>query len=112
MAMSKYFEKCPPFPSDVPVVPLPTISLRELENSSEEATEKLFQACQEWGFFFLDLQGSEKGASLLKDGENMFDLTVDTYALDQKTLDNYAYNPPHDLTGYVAQPDLRKVHIS
>lgn len=100
MPTAKYFDKCPPFPSNVPVVPLPTVSLYDLENNSGYEMEKLFQACREWGFFFLDLKDSERGRALLADGEKMFDLTEETYALDKSILDNYAYNPPHDLTGY------------
>lgn len=60
----------------------------------------MFEACQEWGFFLLDLSDSNEGRVLLRDAEKMFDLNIDTFALDQSTLDSYAYNPPHDLTGY------------
>lgn len=82
------------------MIPLPTISLRELEHNGGDETDKLFRACREWGFFFLDLKDSERGRVLSADGEKMFDLTEETYALDKSILDNYAYNPPHDLTGY------------
>lgn len=99
MPTKKYFDKYPPFPSDVPLVPLPRISFQGLENGKSEETERLFEASKEWGFFLLDLQGSKRGESFIQDGEQMFDLTEATFALDQSILNAHAYNPPTDLTG-------------
>jgi hypothetical protein len=99
MPTSKYFAQVPPFPSDVHIVPLPKVSLQNLENQSVEESQLLFEACQNWGFFLLDLQQSEMGEELLGVAEKMFDLTTETFNLDQSVLDSYAYKPPHDLTG-------------
>ncbi|BAE65987.1 unnamed protein product [Aspergillus oryzae RIB40] len=99
MPTTRYFDQCPPFPSDLHIVPLPKVSLEGLQNGSEHESQLLFQACQEWGFFSLDLRQSDKGNELLGDAERMFDLTRETFDLDQSVLDNYAYTPPHDLTG-------------
>ncbi|KAJ6084544.1 hypothetical protein N7486_011344 [Penicillium sp. IBT 16267x] len=41
-----------------------------------------------------------KGNELLGNAEQMFDLTNETYNLDQSVLNSYAYKPPHELTGY------------
>ncbi|KAJ5935759.1 hypothetical protein N7466_005306 [Penicillium verhagenii] len=105
MPTAKYFDHCPPFPSGVHVVPLPKISFKGLQNGNEKEIQTLFQACQEWGFFMLDLQQSEKGKELLGDAEKMFELTQETYSLDQSVLDSHAYKPPYDLTGYA---DIRE----
>lgn len=99
MPTTRYFDQCPPFPSNLHIVPLPKVSLEGLQNGSEHESQLLFQACQEWGFFSLDLRQSDKGNELLGDAEQMFDLTRETFDLDQSVLDNYAYKPPHDLTG-------------
>ncbi|KAJ1714621.1 hypothetical protein NYO67_3270 [Aspergillus flavus] len=99
MPTTRYFDQCPPFPSDLHIVPLPKVSLEGLQNGSEHESQLLFQVCQEWGFFSLDLRQSDKGNELLGDAEQMFDLTRETFDLDQSVLDNYAYTPPHDLTG-------------
>jgi isopenicillin N synthase-like dioxygenase len=100
MPTIKYFNQCPLFPSEVPTVPLPKVSLEELQNGSEKEGQLLFQACQEWGFFLLNLERTSQGSELLENAEKMFDLTNETYNLDQSVLDSYAYKPPHDLTGY------------
>ncbi|KAJ5532013.1 hypothetical protein N7494_008565 [Penicillium frequentans] len=107
MPTSKYFDQCPPFPSGVHTVPLPKVSFEELQNGSEKESQLLFQACQEWGFFLLNLQPSSKGNELLKHAEQMFDLTNETYNLEQSVLDSYAYKPPHDLTGYKRKGQLK-----
>lgn len=99
MPTTKYFDQYSPFPCDVPCVPLPKISFEGLQNQSEEESRLLFQACQEWGFFSLDLRSSKQGIELLDNAECMFDLTKETFNLDQSVLDSYAYKPPTDLTG-------------
>jgi hypothetical protein len=100
MPTKKYFDQCPPFSSDVQVVPLPKLSFKELQKGSQKECRHLFEACRAWGFFLLDLQGSKDGTELLGDAEQMFDLTKETFNLDQSVLNNYAYKPPQDLTGY------------
>ncbi|KAJ5810616.1 oxidoreductase 2OG-Fe(II) oxygenase family [Penicillium pulvis] len=107
MPTVKYFDQCPPFPSGVRTVPLPKVSFEELQNGSEKESQLLFQACQEWGFFLLNLQPSRKGNELLGNAEQMFDLTNETYDLDQSVLDSYAYKPPHDLMGYKRMGQLK-----
>ncbi|KAJ5611874.1 hypothetical protein N7528_008979 [Penicillium herquei] len=99
MPTAKYFSQVPPFPSDRHLVALPKVSLQKLHNTAAEESQLLFEACQNWGFFLLDLQDSEKGKELLGLAEKMFDLANKTFDLDQSVLDSYAYKPPHDLTG-------------
>ncbi|GAQ45164.1 hypothetical protein AtubIFM55763_006620 [Aspergillus tubingensis] len=94
MPTQEYFDRIPPFPSDQPVVSLSKISLERLKNNMTEEVEKLFEACQKWGFFLLDLTGSEQGATLLQDAEEMFDLTIRLSTLGHETLKSYTYKPP------------------
>ena len=108
MPTSKYFDQCPPFPSDVPVVDLRKVSLQELQENNTEEAEHLYHACREWGFFLLDVKGSKEGEILLQDAETMFNLTAETFALDQSILDKYAFNPPHDLIGYDERKGLKR----
>lgn len=107
MPTPRYFAQAPPFPAETPVATLPTISLQALQNASSNEAKKLFEACREWGFFLLDLTGSNEGTALLHDAENMFDLTTELFALDQDTLDRYAYDAPRDLTGYKGMGRLK-----
>ena len=101
MPTSKYFDECPSFPSDVTVANIPTISFKDLERNCESEAERLFEASREYGVFLLDLKGSREGEKLLRKGGKMFDIAATTFNLDNLVLENYAYNPPRDLFGYV-----------
>ncbi|PYH70799.1 oxidoreductase [Aspergillus vadensis CBS 113365] len=72
MPPQEYFDRIPPFPSDLPVASLSKISLEGLKNNTAGEVEKLFEACQKWGFFLLDLRESDQGATLLQDAEAMY----------------------------------------
>lgn len=50
------FDNLPPFPEHVPLAPLLRVSLSKLVNGSEEEVNKLWKACCELGFFYLDLR--------------------------------------------------------
>ena len=52
------FPDLPPFPEDVPMAPLLRISLSKLTQGDQEEVDKLWQACCELGFFYLDLRGA------------------------------------------------------
>lgn len=99
MPTAKYFDACPPFPADAPVAPFAKVSLERLKSKDAEETRRLFHACREWGFFLLDLRGSQQGDELLQSAEKMHDLAGETFALDQDALDKFAFNPPKDLIG-------------
>ncbi|GKZ37573.1 hypothetical protein AbraIFM66950_009186 [Aspergillus brasiliensis] len=99
MPTSKYFDRFPPFPANLPVVPLEKISLEALKNNAKDEVERLFEACQKRGFFLLDLKGSTQGTALLQDAEGMFELTTQLSTLGHETLKTYTYKPP-DFTRY------------
>lgn len=50
------FPDVPPFPSDVPTCPLVRISLARLLHGDEEEEDRLWRACCELGFFYIDLR--------------------------------------------------------
>lgn len=56
------FHHLPPFPSNVPVAPLLRISLRQLLTGERSEVDRLWKACRELGFFYLDLRGGSSGA--------------------------------------------------
>lgn len=101
MPTSKYFDRCPKFPSDAPVADLAVISLQKLRENDGGETEILYEACREQGFFLLDLQGSKEGQRLLKDAERMYDLASEVFELDEEILDQYPFSAPKSLIGYV-----------
>lgn len=100
-SFEEYFKEIPPFPADVPIADIPTISYSNLKSDSKHDSENLFEACKEQGFFLLDLRGHEEGERLLKDAEMMFDLNVALFDLGNEALLKYKANIPRDLNGYV-----------
>ena len=58
-------QEIPPFPNDVPTVPITLISHSSLLAGSITPEQKTLQACQTSGFFYLDLTTSSSGQSLL-----------------------------------------------
>lgn len=112
MPTQEYFDRIPPFPSKLPVLPLSKISLEGLKNNTTEEVEELFEACQKWGFFLLDLRGSDEGATLLQDAEGMFDLTTQLSTLGQETLKSYTYKPPDFMRYVLATPVLGLVCLT
>jgi isopenicillin N synthase-like dioxygenase len=99
MPTPNYFNGCPEFPSDVSVADIPTISFNDLKNNRDQASEKLYEACREYGLFLLGLTKSEEGGILLKDAEMMFDISAAMFNLEPEVLERYAYNPPKELLG-------------
>lgn len=74
----------PPFPNDVPTAPLLTLSLSKLQQHDPEETARLTRACEDLGFFYLDLRGT--GDKVLEEASQLFDLAEDLYdlSLDEK----------------------------
>lgn len=99
MPTQRYFDKFPPFPSDVPVAPLPRLSFDKLQKHDVAESEALFDACQSMGFFLIDFRGNAEGEDFLRKAEDMFELTEDVNALDEEHLQQFAYQPRKDLFG-------------
>lgn len=57
------YSDLPPFPADVPTAPLLRLSLQKLIDKDALESTRLWKACTELGFFYLDLRGA-KGAAL------------------------------------------------
>lgn len=86
------FKGIPTFPNTVPTAPLLRISLAKLLAGDAEEQDRVWQACQDLGFFYLDMRtdndahdlGLLKGNAILDDadqlfktGEGFFDLPVE-----------------------------------
>lgn len=99
MPTPRVFDKYPKFPSDVPLAPLPVISLEQLHKNSAQESRALYQACREHGYFLLNMKGIDEGEKLLGYAENMFDLLAETLDLPADVLDTYGCRPPKDLQG-------------
>lgn len=60
MASTKLFKDAPPFPDDVPITQIHTVSLASLRSGDETTARSVLSACRELGFFLLDLQGDDE----------------------------------------------------
>ena len=79
----------PEFPSDLPTAPLESISLHQLESSSTSEGTKLFRACSQLGFFYLNLFGSDLGETIVHEVEELHLLQQEFYALPHEDKDRY-----------------------
>ena len=78
------FPGLPPFPDNVPTVSLTHISFLKLKAGDAAEVDRLFQACKQWGFFYLDFRDNVQGSTLLtladqvlEIGKNVFDLDLE-----------------------------------
>ena len=86
------FKGIPPFPNTVFTAPLLRVSLEKLLAGDAEEQDRVWQACQDLGFFYLDMRVSDdthdsgllNGNAILADadqlfktGEGFFDLPVE-----------------------------------
>lgn len=55
-----HFEGLPAFPTNVPIAPLLRLSLQELIDGENDVLDRLWNACTELGFFYLDLRGAKE----------------------------------------------------
>jgi hypothetical protein len=94
MPTQAYFDKFPPFPSDVQVANLPRISFSKLLGDEKGESDALFEACRAMGFFLLDFEGCAEGETFLEKTEAMFDLNQEVSSLDDKELMKYSYQLP------------------
>lgn len=56
-----------PFPKDVPIIKLDTISLRKILENDDAEIKRLFESLKEPGFFNLDLKDHPIGIELLRE---------------------------------------------
>lgn len=96
------FPGLPPFPDDVPTVPLLRLSLGKLLAGDTSECNKLFQASVDIGFFYLDLQDSEQGTSLLGDADDLFQVGERLFELSLAEKLRYDFSAQNSYFGYKA----------
>jgi isopenicillin N synthase-like dioxygenase len=88
-----------PFPKDIPTAPLHRLSLSKVRSDASES-ERLFSACRDLGFFYLDLRQDEQGEILLKEAEELFKMAPKLYDLGRDELQKYDYKSQGSYMGY------------
>lgn len=88
----------PPFPDDVPTAPLLRLSLTKLLQRDEGEVNRFVRACEDLGFFYLDLSGP--GDSLLADADALFKVNSDLYDLPLEEKKKYDFTLKKSYFGY------------
>ena len=96
---SEAFADLPFFPDNVPTAPLLRISLSKLLAADTDEQERCWQACQELGFFYLDLRG-DSGEALLEDADQLFQLMRTFYELPVSEKVKYDFKSKGSYFGY------------
>ncbi|KAH9828441.1 putative iron ascorbate-dependent oxidoreductase family protein, partial [Teratosphaeria destructans] len=95
-------DRYPPFPTDLPTVTLDTLSLRLLERQDPTEQARAVHAFKTRGFVYLDLAGTDHGATLLTGATHIAQAAERTFRLP--LAEKLAYKPgPRDLFGFKSQ---------
>jgi hypothetical protein len=114
------FPDLPPFPHDVPTAPLFRLSLKKLIDHDAEEEDRLWRACCDLGFFYLDLRagtpskrdsfqtadadhdgdGELDGDALLQDAYDLFNLGDEIFDLPVEEKEKYDFNDQGSYFGY------------
>lgn len=97
------FPGIPPFPDDVVTAPLLQLSLGKLLAGDAAEYERLFEASVDIGFFYLDLQDSEHGRSLLHDADDLFQIGERLFELPLDEKKRYDFSAQNSYFGYKGQ---------
>lgn len=100
MASQKTFKDIPSFPDYIPTASMSTISLASLNSEDDAAAKSLLAACQELGFFLLDLNGDKLGEGLIEDIDQLFSIGKDIMDLPLAVKEQYPHDPPRSFLGY------------
>ncbi|KAK0737643.1 hypothetical protein B0T21DRAFT_169356 [Apiosordaria backusii] len=90
----------PPFPPNLPLAPLTTISHSKLLSNDSIESSKLLSACKNQGFFHLDLRTTPQGATLLSQSSQLYNLAQSLFALPLETKQQFALQKGVSLFGY------------
>ncbi|KAF5014091.1 hypothetical protein F66182_15051, partial [Fusarium sp. NRRL 66182] len=94
------FESLSPFPDDIPTMPLDRLSLVKLLQHDSDEVQKFCRACEDIGFFYLDLRDQELGDSLLSTTDELFKISEQLFALDVQEKSKYDHSKKRSYYGY------------
>jgi hypothetical protein len=99
-APQQEFRGLPPFPTDVPTAPLLRLSLASLLARDSDEVARFNRACEELGFFYLDLTGCEQGKTLLAQADSMFGIGEELFKLPVEEKKKYDFSMQKSYFGY------------
>ena len=81
-----------------------TISLKKLNAGDASTTRNILHACQQLGFFLLDLHGDEIGEIVVDEVDDLFRAGEDIMNLPDEVKERFQHNVPKSFLGYVMPP--------
>lgn len=97
-APAQAFNNAPPFPEDVPTAPLLRLSLAKLIARDADEVQRFARACEDLGFFYLDLTGP--GDTLLADADQLFEVGEELFDLPLEEKKSYDFTLKNSYFGY------------
>jgi isopenicillin N synthase-like dioxygenase len=94
-------QSLPPFPDDVPTAPLLRLSYARLVARDQLELERFYRACEDIGFFYLDLR--QTAEPFLKDADALFDVGESLFDLALEEKQKYDFSKKKSYFGYKAQ---------
>lgn len=77
-----HFNNISPFPSDIPTIELPRISLAKILADDQDESARFFAASKDLGFLMLELDDCSEGKELLQDVSMAFELNHEIMSID------------------------------
>lgn len=71
----------PKFPTGLKEAPISRISLGKLLEKDTSESDRLFEACRTYGFFYMDLTDCSQGEELLKQSEDLLELSQTAFEM-------------------------------
>ncbi|KAL4821390.1 hypothetical protein BDW67DRAFT_172191 [Aspergillus spinulosporus] len=97
------FSGLPPFPNDVPTAPLFRLSLKSLLAGNETEIQRLSKACEDIGFFYLDMRDAGTLTQTLEDADKLFEIGAGLFELSLEEKNKYDLSSHKSYFGYKAQ---------
>ena len=79
----------PPFPTNVNTAPIVSISLAKLESGDASESKALWEASKQLGFFYLSLEDSQLGVSLVEEAEILNVLQKEFFGLPNSEKEQF-----------------------
>lgn len=105
MASEKLFQGAPPFPEDVRIAHMSTVHLASLRSGDGDTLQPILAACQELGFFLLDLRGDALGEEIIEEIDELFGFAETLMNLPDHVKQQYIHDRSRSFLGYVFLPN-------
>ncbi|KAJ2981625.1 hypothetical protein NQ176_g1907 [Zarea fungicola] len=101
-------DNLPPFPGDVPTVPIARISYAKLASLDANEMANTLKAVQTDGFFYLDLADHATGQTLLKEAVNVLEVSQDAFNLSEEEKMKFRAEKGKSMFGYKPKGTVKK----